>query len=81
MTTHGLKTIEPYFSDIWLGKKTFDVRFNDRNYKVGDILYLKRYNTLPKKSITCQVIYILDDPTYIKEGYIIMGIKIIAKHK
>ena len=81
MIIHELKTVEPYFSDIWFNMKTFDVRFNDRNYQVGDMLYLIRYKTLPKQSISCIVTYILDNPEYVKEGYIIMGIKIIERYK
>ena len=81
MIIHELKTIEPYFSDIWFGIKTFDVRYNDRNYQVGDILHLIRYKTLPKQSISCNITYILDNHEYVKEGYIIMRIKIITKYK
>jgi len=76
MTNHNLKTIEPFFSDTWFGNKTFEIRLNDRDFKKGDILFLMRHNTLPKKSIACRVKYIMDDPEYVKEGYIVMGIEI-----
>lgn len=35
---HTLKTWEPYFSATLRGEKTFEVRKNDRNYAVGDII-------------------------------------------
>lgn len=34
--THKLKTWMPYFQDIIDGKKPFEIRFNDRNFEVGD---------------------------------------------
>lgn len=40
MTTHTLKTIEPYFSAVLSGEKTFEVRRNDRAYQRGDTLVL-----------------------------------------
>lgn len=40
MTTHTLKTGEPYFSAIASGAKTFEIRRNDRGYQRGDHLVL-----------------------------------------
>lgn len=42
--THELKCWEPFFSEVESGVKTFDVRRDDRNYHVGDILVLRRYD-------------------------------------
>lgn len=84
MKTHELKTINPFFSDVWDELKSFEVRFNDRDYKVGDLLLLREFN--PKalnkylfREILCKVKYILDDLLYTKEGYVIMSISIIKK--
>ena len=35
MKKHILKTINPYFQDVWDNKKTFEIRLNDRDFKVG----------------------------------------------
>jgi uncharacterized protein DUF3850 len=43
MTVHELKCIQPYFRDMWHGHKTFDIRKNDRNFQLGDILHLREY--------------------------------------
>lgn len=40
MTEHVLKTIEPYWSEVNNGTKTFEVRRNDRAYQKGDTLRL-----------------------------------------
>ena len=40
---HNLKTWPEYFSAMRLGIKKFELRTNDRNFKVGDILRLKEW--------------------------------------
>ena len=40
MTEHILKTIEPYFSAVASGDKTFEIRRNDRAFQKGDTLIL-----------------------------------------
>lgn len=44
MTTHELKLDVRYFDDVKSGNKNFDIRNNDRDFKVGDILELKRFD-------------------------------------
>lgn len=36
--THELKIEQRYLDKLLSGEKTFEVRFNDREYKVGDVL-------------------------------------------
>jgi len=43
---HELKTWPEYFEEILTGKKTFEVRKNDRDYKVGDTLILKEFKLI-----------------------------------
>ncbi len=38
MSTHNLKTWMPFYQDVIDGRKTFELRKNDRDYQVGDIL-------------------------------------------
>jgi hypothetical protein len=83
MKIHELKTIDPYFQNVWDGNKKFEVRFNDRDFKVGDLLLLKKYD-IPSKmylpvEILCDVIYLLSDEKYVKEGFVVLGIKIIKR--
>ena len=40
---HDLKILPPYFEAIIKGKKNFELRKNDRNFKVGDIFVLREW--------------------------------------
>lgn len=41
MTIHELKTWPDFFRDVADGRKKFEIRKDDRDYKVGDLLRLK----------------------------------------
>lgn len=78
--THELKTVNPHFKDIQSGQKTFELRFNDRDYQVGDILILKEYtdskeytNRWLKFTIT-HILYHEQYPEAIAPGYCIMSL-------
>lgn len=43
MKTHELKTWPGPFSDVSSGRKTYEVRKEDRNYEVGDVLVLREW--------------------------------------
>lgn len=43
MFTHELKCWPPYFEAVLTGQKTFEVRLNDREYKVGEHLLLREW--------------------------------------
>jgi len=75
---HELKTLRKYFIAVGSGDKTFEVRKNDRDYKIGDILILQEYNNMAYTGTTidCVITYILtDDSGYVLPGYAIMSIK------
>ena len=44
MKTHDLKIEKKYFNDVIAERKKFEVRKNDRNYQVNDILSLNEYD-------------------------------------
>lgn len=79
---HRLKTLQPYFDDVKSGKKSFEIRVNDRDYQVGDMLILEEYdNTDFTTGYTGQVIiksvtYVLMDCSQygLKDGYCILGL-------
>ena len=75
---HYLKILPEYYRAIENGDKTFEVRYNDRNYQQYDILHLQEWvnGVYTKREIDAEVVYLLDNPDYCKEGFVIMGIKV-----
>lgn len=76
---HALKTLPEYFEAVWENKKTFELRENDRDFKVGDYLALNEWDgeKYTGRTTLVEVIYILD-PNEVMTcagGYVIMGIK------
>lgn len=74
---HYLKCLTEFFDKIESGEKTFEARFNDRDYRVGDVLYLQDWNGWERtgRELTKTVTYILDDSHYCKDGFVIMSIR------
>ena len=73
---HYIKILPEYYDAIDSGKKTFEVRFNDRNYQIHDILHLQEWidGEYTGREMAVEVTYLLDNPNYCKEGYVIMAI-------
>ena len=83
---HKLKIMSKYYEAILLGKKTFEVRKDDRPYSEGDTLLLQEIVSpngcgYTGREMTVDVTYILRDSDYVKDGYCIMGIKIKSTNK
>jgi len=61
--THIIKTLSQYFRVTRNGKKSFEVRLNDRDYRVGDTLKLRESDEqgyFLGRTITCKIGYILN---------------------
>lgn len=76
--THELKILPEFFTAVLEGRKTFELRNNDRDYKVDDVLLLKEFDgekytgNYTHKNIT----YVLNGGQYgLDKDYVILGIK------
>lgn len=77
---HELKIYPTYFEDVISGKKKFEIRKNDRKFRVGDILILKEWDNIKYsgREARAEVIYLIDDKFVgIQPGYVVMGIELI----
>ena len=78
MTEHKLKIKSEYFSAVINKTKTAEIRYNDRNYQVGDILIL---NEIDENGVftgnNCAVIvtHVLDDNQYLQTGYVMLSFR------
>lgn len=78
MKTHELKTVNPYFQQVWDGDKTFELRKNDRDFKVNEWLKLKEYDkesdTYSGREVACLVTHILENYIGLESGFCILSI-------
>ena len=76
---HELKILPEYFDEVRRGNKTFELRKDDRNYKVGDTLRLLEfdYGTYTGRECNRTILYILRDVEQygLKEGFVILAMK------
>lgn len=78
--THDLKILPQFYRAVLEERKTFEVRKKDRPFAVSDFVNLLEYDPDYCGGYTGRrwygiITYILDDPLYCKEGYIIFGIR------
>lgn len=88
---HDLKTWPEFFADLLAGRKPFELRKNDRDFQVGDDLYLHEYdpatNSYSGRVLVRRVDYILAHrpdagcaATFgLQPGHVIMGISDVAQ--
>lgn len=78
MSVHKLKIRHEYFDAVRDGRKPFEVRKDDRDYKVGDILILVRYDPETGESgdsMARDVTYVLKGGAFgIELGYVVLGL-------
>ena len=81
----GVRTIEvkalqvepKYFQAQKEGRKNFEIRKNDRDFKVGEVLILREYDSTTGeysgRQVFCLITYITDFEQ--KPGYVVLGTK------
>jgi len=80
---HDLKVHPDVWAPLWSRLKQWEFRKNDRDFKAGDRLRLRKINPKtgeplpgPFNEMTVRVTYILHGPAFgVPDGYCIMSIK------
>lgn len=80
LRTHRLKTWPEYFEAVKSGEKTFEIRFNDRDFQVGDMLCLEEWDNklgvYTGEVCEREVSYVLHGDRFgLAQGHVIMGLK------
>ena len=80
MTIHELKIKKDYFIEIRNRTKNFELRKNDRDYRVGDLIkfiVIDSFNIAYQANGLYYISYVLQNcPEYgLQEGYCILAIK------
>lgn len=77
-TLHKLKILPWYFGPVVQGVKTFEIRYNDRDYHVGDTLKLCEWSATggyTGKWVNCKITFITNYAQ--QDNYIVMAIKLL----
>lgn len=84
MSRHSVKVLPVYFDAIENGIKRFEVRRNDRQYKVGDTLCLREYDSMKDeytgREIDAAITYMVtheEFPKGVPEDFVILSIRVI----
>lgn len=77
MKCHNLKILPQYFKAVIDGIKKFELRKNDRDYQVGDCIFLNEFDgtNYTGNSLPVMITYILKGGQYgLEEEYAILSI-------
>lgn len=82
-TIHEVKCNTEYFQRVATGQKRFEIRKNDRDYQVGDILHMYEFYPDEKQTtnwgsmIPVKIVYM----TSYKQlpGYVVLGIELLGE--
>jgi len=79
---HDLKIVSPHFGYVRDGLKDFEIRFDDRDYNIGDTLILTEHHyggngklVSTKRTIKKKIKYILRKFKGLQGGYIVLGLE------
>lgn len=80
---HSIYIQKQYFDKVLSKEKTFELRKNDRDYKIGDTLILKEiddHDLNTGRKIKVEITYILNGPIYgLDDGFCVMAIKNVRR--
>ena len=81
--THELKTWLTFFDAVLSGIKLFELRWNDRDYRVGDELHLREYDPdagYTGRYVRARVVYMIRGPILgLAEGWVVMSIQVFER--
>jgi hypothetical protein len=79
MKTHELKIKPEYFLPVFDRRKNFELRKNDRDFQVGDIIVFREFENgeYVDGFFAREITYVLKDcPEYgLQDGYCILGLE------
>jgi len=77
VTEHELKIWPQFYKLVVSGVKPFEIRKNDRDYQVGDVVLLREWEKeggYTSKQSYWQITYILLECPGLKPGYCVLGL-------
>lgn len=77
---HNVKIRSQYYNALKSGLKKFEIRKNDRKYKVGDLLALNEIDNggnYTDRAAVCKIVYILDGFEGLSADYVALGVELL----
>lgn len=76
---HQIKLEEEFFDDALSGRKSFELRKNDRNYEEGDVLEMEEVKDGAKTGRKCskRIVYMMENFEGLENGYCILGCELL----
>jgi hypothetical protein len=93
MTTHTLKIWPQWFREVESGVKTFEIRRDDRGFKVGDLLRLEEFRAgggeYTGRSVMRRITYISSrqginvdaEALGLKDGFCVLGLEPVEQQE
>jgi hypothetical protein len=78
ITTHDLKTVQPWFDLLWKGEKTFEIRRNDRGgFMPGQGLRLREWknNEFTGRYVQCQIDDVYEGMPNVADDAVVLTLK------
>lgn len=73
---HELKILPEYYNQVIAGNKNWELRKNDRGFKVGDLIVIHEwFEDYTGREILGIIKFILENYTGIESGYCILSIE------
>lgn len=73
MIRHKLKIEDIHFENILLGRKQFEVRYNDRNFQLGDTIEFIHVDGCDRAGEIFEIIFV-QSGYGLKEDFVVLGI-------
>ena len=75
--SHDLKIDRQNFLDVVEGRKKSEVRINDRDFRVGDFLHLREFNSDSQeysgKELIVKITHFFSDEIFLQPGYVVLS--------
>lgn len=82
MKTHLLKLADRFWWPVLSGRKTFEIRDDDRGFREGDLVRFRRVDTAEEMGKTFLIKYVIrhdDFPQGVPEGYCAFSIEELTR--
>jgi len=76
MRVHNVKSVQPHFDDVASGRKTAELRIDDRDYRVGDLLRQHEYanGELTGNVVAHEITHKLSGGPWLSDGYCMLSL-------